>query len=154
VAHGNPRAHRVGAADVDRSTKDGNPKMNNRKRGTAPRVLGALAAAGALGLAAPGTVASACPEHDNASGSGGQSSSGAAASAGGAQNAGGAQSAGGAQNAGGANTAGSANRTSANAQKANKATSKPAADGGQDAPNACSGNSGRLDSGPCGTDFN
>lgn len=122
--------------------------MNNRKRGTAPRVLGALAAAGALGLAAPGTVASACPEHDNASGSGGQSSSGAAASAGGAQNAGGAQS------AGGANTAGSANRTSANAQKANKATSKPAADGGQDAPNACSGNSGRLDSGPCGTDFN
>jgi hypothetical protein len=142
VAHGNPRAHRVGAADVDRSTKDGNPKMNNRKRGTAPRVLGALAAAGALGLAAPGTVASACPEHDNASGSGGQSSSGAAASAGGAQN------------AGGANTAGSANRTSANAQKANKATSKPAADGGQDAPNACSGNSGRLDSGPCGTDFN
>jgi hypothetical protein len=142
VAHGNPRAHRVGAADVDRSTKEGNPKMNNRKRGTAPRVLGALAAAGALGLAAPGTVASACPEHDNASGSGGQSSSGAAASAGGAQN------------AGGANTAGSANRTSANAQKANKATSKPAADGGQDAPNACSGNSGRLDSGPCGTDFN
>ena len=116
--------------------------MNNRKRGTAPRVLGALAAAGALGLAAPGTVASACPEHDNASGSGGQSSSGAAASAGGSQN------------AGGANTAGSANRTSANAQKANKATSKPAADGGQDAPNACSGNSGRLDSGPCGTDFN
>ena len=126
--------------------------MNNRKRGTAPRVLGALAAAGALGLAAPGTVASACPEHDNASGSGGQSSSGAAASAGGAQNAGGAQSAGG---------AGSANRTGANAQKANNTaqkanntTSKSPAANGQDAPNACSGNSGRLDSGPCGTDFN
>ena len=119
--------------------------MNNRKRRTAPRVLGALAAAGALGLAAPGTVASACPEHDKGSDSGGQSSSGTTG-------------AGGANSAGGA---GSANRTGANAQKANNTAQKannttsksPAADG-QDSTTGCSGNSGRPNSGPCGTDFN
>jgi hypothetical protein len=121
--------------------------MSNRKRRTAPRVLGALAAAGALGLAAPGTVASACPEHDKGSDSGGQSSSGATG-------------AGGANSAAGANSAGSANRTGANAQKANNTTqkannttSKSPAAGGQDSTTACSDNPGRPDSGPCGTDL-
>lgn len=134
--------------------------MSNRKRRTAPRVLGALAAAGAVGLAAPGTVASACPEHDKGSDSGGQSSSDATG-------AGGANSAAGANRAAGANSAGSANRTGANAQKANNTTqkanntpqkannttSKSPAAGGQDSRTACSDNSGRPDSGPCGTDL-
>ena len=118
--------------------------MSNRKRRTAPRVLGALAAAGALCLAAPDTIASACPEHGRGSDSGGQSSTGATSAG-----------------AGGANSAGSTNRTGAKAQKANNTTqkannttSKPPAAGGQDSTTACSGNSGRPGTGPCGTDLN
>jgi len=119
-----------------------------RKRRTAPKVLGALAAAGALGLTVPSAIASACPEHDNGSDS--ASNAGAA----GASNSSPAKS-----NAEATGTNSSANANSTRTRSGSKTSnagngiSKPGNEPAQtDSIADCSAGSSQLRTGACGPD--
>ena len=117
-----------------------------RKRRTAPKVLGALAAAGALGLTVPSAIASACPEHDNGSES--------ASNAGAASNSSPAKS-----NAEATGTNSSANANSTRTRSGSKTSnagngiSKPGNEPAQtDSIADCSAGSSQLRTGACGPD--
>jgi hypothetical protein len=125
---------------------------SSRKRRTAPKVLGALAAAGALGLTVPSAIASACPEHDagsdSASNAGAAGASSSSANTNSASNAGAAGSSSSSANANSTRTRNGSKTGNTGNVKSNP-VNEPAQ---EDSVADCSAGSGQLRSGACSPD--
>ena len=108
--------------------------MAEGTRKTAPKVVGGLLAAGVLAMGGgEAAVASACPEHDQASDSGSSTSAGASPSS----------------NTGSSATAKSANAnrgSSSGSRRTNSGVNTPSGSGGD---SACTDLTGRATAGPC-----